>query len=69
MLVLSDLPFYKGSFTCILYYILVEGRYSRTRVSHKSYCDQGKRSNFKKKENLGDQIIKNNCSNIFQYVF
>ena len=54
MLVLSDLPFYKGSFTCILYYMTVEGRYIRTRVSHKSYYDQGKWSDFKKKENLGN---------------
>ena len=34
MLVLSDLPFYKRSSNYILYYILVEGRYSRMRVSH-----------------------------------
>ena len=44
MLVLSHLLFYKRIFTCILYYILVRRRYSRTRVSHKLYYDQGKRS-------------------------
>ena len=59
MLVLSDPPFYKGSSGYILYYILVEGRYSRTRVSHKSYYDQPKRSDFRKKENLENEIHKN----------
>ena len=47
MLVLSDLPFYKGSFTYILYYILVDQRYSGTIASHKSYYDQRKRGEFK----------------------
>ena len=31
---------------------LVDGRSSRTRVSHKSYYDLPKRSDFRKKENL-----------------
>ena len=98
MLVLSDIPFKKGSFTCILYYILVEGKYSRTKVSHKSFYDERKLSYFENwcnfqyllertavsiriykinilfeihysKDNLGDQINKNNCKNILQHVF
>ena len=46
MFILSDLLFYKRSFTYILYYISIEGRYSMTKVSHKSYYDQQKRSYF-----------------------
>ena len=46
---------------------LAGGRYNRTRVSQKSYYDQPKRSDFRKKENLRNQIHKN--WNIFQHVF
>ena len=46
---------------------LAGGRYNRTKVSQKSYYDQPKRSDFRKKENLRNQIHKN--WNIFQHVF
>ena len=46
---------------------LAGGRYNRTRVSQKSYYDQPKRSDFRKKENLINQIHKN--WDIFQHVF
>ena len=38
---------------------LVEGRYSTTRRFHKSYYDEPKRSDFRKKENLRNQIHEN----------
>ena len=42
---------------------LVDGRFCTTRLSHKSYYDQPKRSDVRKKEKLRNQIHKN-C-NIF----
>ena len=93
----SDILFYKGSFRCIFYCLLVEERFRNVNVSHKWYYFDWKRSYFESecnfqyllerttvsirpykrkflfellysKENLGDQINKNNSKNRSQHV-